>query len=774
MRRKRKTQNATELYEFLIQRVNRSTNWGKEAEKALLNYKKAKNTNVLSLLKSLVVELQTDNLADVCALDDEFYKRNVKDQCVCGRHISKEVYLMNYKPGTLVQENIISVISTGKTMKGTRDYIPIGSSCHDLLPYVLDDLGEPRLRKKIEHGRKEKEKKLEDEILDISLELRETLEKKGFDIEQLQKAIALEHAQALIDGDESGVKFDIDCGTNRNTYNWFREGIKAKDIENKTVRGIWYKLNNAAHLVTEDELAVVMAYSHEFRPRNINTLLAGVKDDLFYLANLPEDHPIIKKYGKLNINKNYVHPKTAYRSRKKIKKRKIFQVLDQDKITRVEAMGIHRHFPDIVDTRIAINRELTQRYSRRDKKIAERYGGGRHWHQVIEEMRPVFEEVKDELAADYEKFQKAIGDYVLTRGEYLAAKEFLKRSRIGKDNARKNYLRNFTIQEFQEIAPLIVTVGRKIRYAQRKYKETGDSELRNNTIKKKYILLEDLKDNFEGITGIKEDIDTVMDTLLNTGFIESRSARNFLNKNETEIRDMYENGLLAVNYLKQGKTECTLKRQYDNVRFGLVEVNEDTKAKLEDIAGFIENPFVEYSGPVSAKKMRSMKYISRKGKCDLERMYGNVRILKDKIEYDSADKKSFQENREFLEKQGNVLYLEEGKYYDLMDEHIYNPVRLKVSSDRPFSSFWNKPDDEYGISSYDIGKMEKAVRNIKEGIELKGEDLQRLKDLSYEDLKKVGIQKNIRIYNLRDKEFDKIFISKGLKKNLEEIYEKVR
>ena len=61
-------------------------------------------------------------------------------------------------------------------------------------------------------------------------------------------------------------------------------------------------------------------------------------------------------------------------------------MLDQDKMTRVEAMGVHRHFPDMVDKRIAVNREFSQRY-----------GKGRSMDFLLEKIKPIFEKDKEKF-----------------------------------------------------------------------------------------------------------------------------------------------------------------------------------------------------------------------------------------------------------------------------------------------------------------------------------------------------------------------------------------
>jgi len=323
-----------------------------------------------------------------------------------------------------------------------------------------------------------------------------------------------------------------------------------------------------------------MAYSHEFRPRNTDALLAGVKDDLKYLANLPKNHPIIKKHGKVNIDKNYVHPKTEYRSRKKMKKRTIRKVLDQEKITRVEAMGVHRHFPNAVDTRIEINRELSQEYSKRDEEIAKEHGSGRHWYDIIQGMKPLFEKVKGDLAKDFKKTRKVVHEPDLIRDEYLAVKGFLKRCSIGKDNdERNNYLRNYTVEEFQKTAPIVVAVGRKVRYADKKSKETKNSSQKHDIIRQECMLKEDFEDMFEQLTGIEESPDKTIDRIVNAQLVKNETFQNFQKENGKLIGEAYEHGLIAKKYLKRD-----LKRNHERLqKEDVVELDEKTKERFEKI-----------------------------------------------------------------------------------------------------------------------------------------------------------------------------------------------
>ena len=540
---KRKTEPETsEAVEFLVQGLDRRTSVGRRAQQAIMHYRDVHDSTTLGFLRDLKLNLGIEDITDIRFLEGVYYKRNVDGQCVCGRPL-KHAFYVNY--------------GQGKRRK-LKVPIAVAEDHYKQLAHILDSWGEPEFRRRIEQGEKEKEERLEDLLLTLPASLKRRLATAGIDIDQLGKVISLEHAYALSQGDESGLRYDLDPGSNRNTFNWFREGIKEEDIQDEEVKDIWHRLNEAAHLVTDNDLAAIMQYSFEYRYRSADVLLGHVRDDLLFLARLPEDHRWVKKYGKIDLEQEYKLPRTTFRppedfyGKKREKRMTIREVLEREMITVTEAMGVLGHFPDIEKTRVAINRETAQRY-----------GKGRTWDYLLRDIKPEFDEIKRELRGEYERYGAIKQAYGLTKDEYLTLKGFFERCDIGKRTTRDNYLRSYPVGAFLEVAPEIVTIGRKIRYTKEVVNATGADKTR--IMKRDYALIEEVSEHFNELTGIESrSLDDVLD-LLEHAEVKEKTFNAFQRDDLPEIRRMLKHGIIDKTYLRQ-EGHKTLRRNYDLVK----------------------------------------------------------------------------------------------------------------------------------------------------------------------------------------------------------------
>jgi hypothetical protein len=735
---KRKTKNATELYELLMQRVDLRTEWGKDAEKTLASYLGNNNTKALSLLQSLVMELNTDNLADVCALNDEFYVTDQKERCICGTHLSKEVYLMQYRPESVDNDKLKAAIGKGITAR--KDYVPMGSSCHKHMPTILADFGAPGLRKRIDDSEK-LESKLE-ENLNISSELRKKLEKAGIDIDQLQKILSLEHSAAVLDGDESGLLYDLDAGTKKNSINWFREQVKDSDFDNPLLSQIWNKLKNAAHLVTKEELALVRAYSNEYRLRNANVLLAGVKQDLLYLSGLPEDHPYNKE-GKIDVDRKY-KPLPAVFSSKKRDKRTIIELLNQDMITRAEALGIRAQFPGIVERRIATNRETSQKY-----------GKGRTWDYLLNEIRPVFEQQKKDIHEEYKADGKISTEQTLPKKEYNLLKEFFIRAELGKSAERENYLKMHDIKMFTEIAPQIVAIGRKLRYAKSK-KDVPASVIRDS-----YTPVEDLSEKIKELTGCS-DAEQVIDMIANAKLVKDSNFNSF----QYAYGDILNNGIVADKWLSSiDSKKNTIKKLWETIKKEQVEeVDVATKKALDNINEYTGLKCLSFNCKPFAHE-GEIKYASHHGILKIDAMQKSIEKLLDRIGYSEETQQASNENLSFLNKNKDAVYLScRGGW--LFEVNSCNPEHKKIGV---FEMKRSSPDI-YGIcSAYELKQINEAADAVKNCTEADNELIRKAKAVSDSSvLNMLGIKE----YAAQgaDKLEGKVFVSPDIKSKIEAVY----
>ncbi len=589
-------------------------------------------------------------------------------------------------------------------------------------------------------------------VEEVDPELEKQLRRRKIDPEQFRKLSELMKESEVFT--DKSVLFELDPGKKNSWANWFREGIKNGSIDNEEIINSYYKLENAAHLVSTEELATLTTYAYEFREFETRAVIGGIKDDLSYLA----------EFGEVNLDKRFVRPRTRFRSRKKLEKATIREKLEQSHMTFLEALGIKLHFPDIEKKRVDYNRELAQEY-----------GVGRHWDYILKEIGPVFEEVKEELAEEYKKFSEVVGEHVLTKSEYLTAKDFFKRSKLGRRTERENYLRMFSIREFRKVAPIIVVIGRKVRYARRLYDRTGDEELKDNALRQEYFSKEELEEKFQGLSGIEEEPDKVIDMIVNSGFVKSKSFLRFQRNHGQTIGEMYTNGLLAKRYFKKTEKskECVLKRQYDNLRFdGIREVNQETKEKLKKIAEWTALPFVEYQGPVSADRIKSIRYVSREGVTTINKLYSEIEKLFKEVRLGESNPRKFKENKAELESRGRVLYLGEGEHAELVSETTYD-VRSMKEEAYP-SYLYRGKKREYDVSVYDVKGIEDAVKNIRAGVKADKRFLRKLEVLRNSDLRKVGSDKYCSLHQLRQGNFDNVVVSRALKEKVEELYEKIK
>jgi len=764
--------------ELVQDKIDGRTTEGRNAWEALERYHKTKDTKKRGLLENLLV-LFDGRFMDIINAEPEDYQESVEGRCACGEGLSKEVYLMRIR-GRAVKDGkesqiiakIKDMISLSATDLSAHGLYMLGSTCYKDIDHLLNYVGGER-EEDLAKTRKKKSEELEEVTPEISPELKARLVELDIDEEQFQR---LHHfiKDASDLSEEGDILFALDPGKNRSFGNWFREGISIGTINNEDIVKIYHRLKRAPVSLTTKDLAALTTYSYEYRTFDTRAVIGGVKDDLLYLSGLDNNDPLIRRFGRFNIDKHYVRPATRFRERKGLEQVTIREKLEQSKMSFLEAIGIGLHFSDIKD------RETGKQVSIRDVRIqanrqtSDTYGVGQHWYYILKELKPVFEEVKAELAGEYKKFGEVVKEHVLTKDEYNLAKRFFKRSSIGRGTERENYLRMHSIRQFREIAPQIAVVGRKIRYARRIYDGTGDEELKDNALRQEYFSKEELEDRFEALTGIQEDPDKVIDIIVNSGFVDSKSFLKFQGDHGQIIGEMYANGLLAKRYLnKTGKSkECVLKRQYNNIRFCVKEVDAETKEKLEKIAEWTGLPFVEYSGPFSADRIRAIKYVSRKGISTINKLYLDIKKVLGEIGLEESDSKRFKENKAELESRGRVLYLSEGEYSSLLSEAIYDIKNMKVT---PAPSYLQRDKKrEYEVSAYNVKGIEEAVKNINSGIEVNKSFLRKLEAISNADLRAMGSDKYCSLLHLRQGNYDRVIISRAMKQEVEELYAKIR
>ncbi|MBD3249071.1 hypothetical protein GF336_03425 [Candidatus Woesearchaeota archaeon] len=738
----RKTDD-TELKELLRQSIDLRTNWGKEAWNTIQKYSENNNTKRLSLLKGLVISFSGRPLEQILNVDPIDYQRGAKTKCICGTHISRKIYKMRIRGVSRKSEaefqiygKIKNNVPVGRIRRDSRTEFTLGKDCYDHFPELLSDFGFKDMKKTVKNAKKIRKNDLEDIANNVSPELKNSLEREGIDAEQYAVLKRLIGDSNL---DEESVLYELDPGKKNSYANWFREGINKGSIENKEIIGIYHKLEDAAHLVRKEELAALTTYSYEYRRFETKAVIGGMKDDLLYLDSLVENDPIVKRYGKLNLDKHYVRPATRFRSRKGLENVTIREKLNQSHITFLDALGLSLHFPKIEEIRKDTN-----------KKTADNYGVGRSWDYLLKDVRHVFEEMKDKISEEYKRFGEIIEDHVLTKREYLDVKDFFHRSKVGRGTERENYLRMFSIREFKNIAPKIVTIARKIRLA----KKTDEKELRKDYLNQEYSLKEDV--DLRAMAGAEETPEEIIGMLSST-LAENKNFLNFQENHGKTIAKMYDNGLIARSYLKKtGKEKkSSIKRYYDLLKKENVKkMDNKTLAKLDNI---IEMSQEKYMISMDDEGLRKAEYASESMIKKINYVNMCLEGLSQYIDKDAVS--GFEANLQAFKDRGEVIYLKEGSD-EIVDEKLYNLDEMKVG---------------YGtLRAYSPGRLKESVESIENGVKADGSFLEKLLEVNDKDsLKLIGEEKERGKLNLL-KDENKIYVSRDLKDKIEGLYEKLQ
>ncbi|MBN1644756.1 hypothetical protein JW851_01780 [Candidatus Woesearchaeota archaeon] len=571
---RRKTTGLGEKTELLVQKTDRRTAAGRTAAKAIFQYYENSDGKTISLLYGIIARCSLRNITELNEIEDVFYvskqkeeKEKQKEICVCGTRI-QNVYLLQLKNGKISLDEILESLETNQILQLSKDLIPIGKNCYEKLPEILSELGLKKAaerissmsrKKTIKKAKKDMEAIVNELTQNISFELRQQLRKAGIQPEQLARtSLLIKHYEQFLKGDESGTLFDLDPGSNRSMFNWFEEN--AKDSINKEIRNILRKCKYAAHRLNQNDLAQIMLYIMEYKQINTNVMLAEFNKDMLYISSLPFRHPWVTK-KRIRIDKRFSQPNTIYRNRRSIRGRTIRKLLEQERITAMQAMGIHNKFPFLEQLRISINTEIEQKYGS-EKEIS----------SLIQSTKDYYKQIKEK------RKQEVFSGKILFGGEYGILKEFFKRASVGRTHSeQENYLRNFCIEDFQETFPLIILIGRKIKYA-RKLKKENSRIQEHNILRTQYILKEEIDENFEKLTGISEkdirerlrlkDGDSLFENLLD--FFEKvpyshSQFTNFWSKNILRIQTGLSEGIVEKKYFAMEKNKNNFSIWYERL-----------------------------------------------------------------------------------------------------------------------------------------------------------------------------------------------------------------
>jgi hypothetical protein len=681
--------NKTNL-EFFRNRIDLRTEWGKIAWQTVMDYNQRKSPK-LGLLKALVAYFPDRQLVEIMNIRPVDYQTDVKAKCICGKGLSKEMYrigLRGHATGESPAYQINEKIRAKEPYKKRVEEFILGSECYKHLPDLLYDFGYHELRRQIGEKKKRNAKTVGEIISGFSKETKKLLSKKGINAEQLAQ-LSLLTKNLDLDGLESRLLYDLDPGKKNSFMNWFREGIK-NDITDARIKKIYKMLENAPQFLEDKELAMLVAYQYEYRKFDSKAVLGNIKEDLLYLDKLAEDNETIKRYGKPNLDKHYVRPATIFRKRENLEERTVREKLNEEYLTFVEALGIKTHFPEIEETRVSVNREL-----------ANKYGIGRTWDYLLQKLGDVFFETKKEIASEYKKFGEIVKDKVLTKKEYMLLKDFFKRASI-MENERESYLKFYSISRFEQIAPGITSIGRKVKLAE---------QLENpGILKKNFYLKEDL--NLPKFN-VNETFDNLLDIIQNT-YTNNKNLLKFREKEMLSVMMMQDNGLIEKNNLLR----LVRWHNYLNIPSKPTQPDEKMRQKMDYIASLAAKGLVEINPCM--QRFISSKYIQQ-GK-DYEKKFSYVssglhRLNKENIE--ERDYRKDVEAAKGLDGKGFMKLKVFGKkgYIDIKTKYYRHKA-------------WEK---EFTMSTYTPSEINGLSEKAKDYVSLKKEDLDKIDSLLKEE-----------------------------------------
>lgn len=736
---RKKLKDGTKLQEFLRQRLDLRKAEDRNVWKAVKHYYKTNNTKKLSLLGGLAERFPRKALREVLNFDLVDYRRDIPTyvNCVCGQPIKHKVYRMRLvgraaKGG--VESKVVVGIKDGVLLssfsrKDQTEFF-LGNDCYLKFPDIFRKTGIIARKKK----RKKPVEQLEAVVSRASKKIERRLRKSGIDPARFQEIFGLIRDSYVT---EESLLMEL-TGRSGNMRNWFsrakRDGVIDDDIAQ-----IYEKLRDKPHLIQAEEIAWLNLAYWEERLIDTDAAVGGIRDDLLYLDSSIGDAitaGILKKYCEQNINRHYVRPDPRLEPRQ-VEDISVKELLARSHVTWIDVAGIKKHFPQISE----IRREANLRF-------AERYAHGTAWHYFLEEIEPVFNEVRRQVR-DEKKFRQTVSEKVLTDSEYRTAKLFFDVASKGKRSARENYLRLFSIKEFRQYAPVMISIGRKIRLAR------GASEIDEEVMKKEYCLQEDVD------TCIDEGLDSVVDMLVNARFIGNENFNKWQQKNAKALKEMYDNGLVAKEFLrKKGKkNENDIQRYYGILKKEGVRELKDT-ALLDEI---INCPYIRYEGR-DLKEIRDAKYASKKTIDFLGMLCRDYRDLM----RCAGDTSSCKENLDALKKYGKVLVLSNGPGLFAKRKYDINSIAV-----RPFAL--SKKKLPFKMMIYDTAALAQAAYAINNYEMADDKWMKKLEEVTGEHNLGLGMEKpNEQLWPGEYDKDTKVFVSQPVKQKVEELYERLQ
>ncbi len=272
----------------------------------------------------------------------------------------------------------------GKTVNFGETGNNLGEDCYDIITGLAEGLKHSDYRPRIIEKREQKQRiesaaKAKMRLDQLAVKVVEKLRAQDIDLTQRIRAdIADEIQDQVMRGEFSGLERELDPGRFMDIYGWAI--AHSHEITDKRIRRTIALLTTQEERVSQADLHDLVLWEYQKRPWATSGELGGVKEDILYLADLSEkrpEHPVIKKYGKVDLDKELTPIKIWDRAiwekitlrdavgdtpeeRKNKKEEEIKQ--GRPAITKAQGKAAKYAVPYLRERRIEHNREIVRKY----------------------------------------------------------------------------------------------------------------------------------------------------------------------------------------------------------------------------------------------------------------------------------------------------------------------------------------------------------------------------------------------------------------------------
>ncbi|MFH1668997.1 MAG: hypothetical protein ABIA62_03655 [Candidatus Woesearchaeota archaeon] len=353
------------------------------------------------------------------------------------------------------------------TLQNTHDpsrIIHVGDTLYRRLVSDFRDFGKPEEQKLlsdevVEKKKKEKQKQLDnvlkkprdtlDEVLNEPKNRRELekIDAIGLLDDEIRRRIAMldkisqaqpemgdsrDHAGVIDDYTEHLVSLE----KNRGFMSWFGDELRAGTLPEQ-IAGMYLKARDDILDMAQWESTALFIYAAKNRRVMRRAVVGSIEDDLKLLESLPSDHPLIKKYGAIDLTP-------------------ISDLLGKKAITLIDATRILDVRPDIIDIRQETNAEVERSYKE-------------DIYSILDKVRPIFmtdrflwhEEFKD--GRSEERTSRTLYAKTFNNRDYTQIKKVLARATIGVGDVVQNLRTGYSIGEFSQTIEDLVVLGRRMK-----------------------------------------------------------------------------------------------------------------------------------------------------------------------------------------------------------------------------------------------------------------------------------------------------------------------